>query len=800
MKNNTLYASDITYDFEKARIEGAKDGKVENVVRDKLKEYFPSNLEYLEDTYDKETGTSATAFRDKDTGEVIIAYTGTNPDTDKFNDIVKSDIVEIALSMGAEHYKPAYKFYEKIRAEYGDNIVLTGHSLGGNIAQRVALEYNAPKTIVYNSAPLYIPIEQLAVIISNPEENLIELGLNKIGVSIKDVIAIPIGLINDGMEWLFGIESERQKIKKLEKSFTGSVIRYQSEDDILNNVSDYTKGKYLGKEYVLSDAGSHSIKDIINSQTAQEEIARINGLYQKTITAIDINTDGKDDIKLGEVDLRVKNLLSAGSSSVSNGGKIQLNSDTLRTLSNNLKTSVLNDIALIKKIATLCIEKNNKTRFDFEKRKKQVSEEIKETFKQTNIPQVLENLSSSVGKIIKHKYVLEILNKEYHLRMDQFSSNEKPYVNGGELNSTVYDTQLATLRYAAEPLVNQCYKEGTRDITSLFMERPTILKSWQAVEENAKRLLKESDKAFEGDGLRTGKEDGISQALAQVLSVLEKNAQELDKTLLNTVELTTALAENFDNQDQWIKENIKQGKFTGSNTVRDVPQNYKAYLERDGVFDDVKDVLQAFDKQVEKRSGEYAKKVAEIFQSTLGDFEKGLENWYRFVEDFDRKVEDIKGNYDLSIDVEVKYTSGDEEKTKRYYWGKLERLYPKEVKENVVVAKERISSTTGQIRQTILTSKRTKENLTYLEPSLRKIIEDGVYKGFDLDEIVNSQKVVYEIIEKLEQEIRYVRNHIQTKKMSGKAIGALNGKLEEVEKSLVYYKTFVNDCFGNQAS
>ena len=36
------------------------------------------------------------------------------------------------------HYDEAFTFYERIRQRYGDNITLTGHSLGGNIAQRVA--------------------------------------------------------------------------------------------------------------------------------------------------------------------------------------------------------------------------------------------------------------------------------------------------------------------------------------------------------------------------------------------------------------------------------------------------------------------------------------------------------------------------------------------------------------------------------------------------------------------------------------------------------------------------------------
>ena len=147
MNNNTLYASDLTYEFEKARINGATDDNIIKNAEDIQGKELPEGLEYLKDFYDKDTGSSGTAFKDKDTGEVILAYTGTNPNNDKWNDAVKTDIGRIALGLGDGHVDPARKFYEKIRAEYGDDIILTGHSLGGNLAQWIALYYNVQKTI-----------------------------------------------------------------------------------------------------------------------------------------------------------------------------------------------------------------------------------------------------------------------------------------------------------------------------------------------------------------------------------------------------------------------------------------------------------------------------------------------------------------------------------------------------------------------------------------------------------------------------------------------------------------------------
>ena len=111
------------------------DKEVLEEIVSKMKGRYSNKLEYLDDFYDK------------DTGEVILAYTGTNFKGDAWNDVVKTDIGRIALGLGDGHVDPARKFYEKIRAEYGDDIILTGHSLGGNLAQWIALYYNVQKTI-----------------------------------------------------------------------------------------------------------------------------------------------------------------------------------------------------------------------------------------------------------------------------------------------------------------------------------------------------------------------------------------------------------------------------------------------------------------------------------------------------------------------------------------------------------------------------------------------------------------------------------------------------------------------------
>ncbi len=233
---STLDASNLTYQVENIRVHDSGKTESEELLAEvNFRKEIPSNLEYIDDFYDPSTGTSGTAFKDKNTGKVVVSYTGTNPDGDFIKDGL-TDIYSIGRGFGY-HYDNAYTFYEKMAEKYGaENLILTGHSLGGNVAQRVALKYNARMTIVYNPAPLYVKLTSL-----KDDERV-----------VKNI----------------------QDIEKEMESFTGRVLRINTEGDLLQ-LSSLAGGVYLGEKITLENSGGHGLDAIVNDPAQVAELERI---------------------------------------------------------------------------------------------------------------------------------------------------------------------------------------------------------------------------------------------------------------------------------------------------------------------------------------------------------------------------------------------------------------------------------------------------------------------------------------------------------------------------------------------
>ena len=235
----TSYASFIVYHIE--AMDKAKIPKTmirEYINLQKTVGSFPEEINYVSSFYDVSTGSSGALFENTNEGNYILSYTGTNFYFDRQKDMY-ADVVGICLGQ-AEHMLSCYRFYTRMKKKYGDNIILTGHSLGGSIAQRVAIEYDVQQSIVFNAAPIYLV-------------GGIDIFMDK---------------EKDGELYTVRMKNYLRNVKKIaikKAIFTGNVKRVVSEYDIFTRISELLSiGYYVGDEIIVKDAGMHGIKSFLD--------------------------------------------------------------------------------------------------------------------------------------------------------------------------------------------------------------------------------------------------------------------------------------------------------------------------------------------------------------------------------------------------------------------------------------------------------------------------------------------------------------------------------------------------------
>ena len=272
------YASFIVYHIEAMdKIKVPKRMIQEYVNLQKTVGSFPGELEYVTSFYDEKTGSSGTLFKNTVEENYILAYTGTNFYFDRQKDMY-ADIVGICLGQG-EHLTSCYRFYTRMKKKYGDNIILTGHSLGGSIAQRVAIEYDVKESVVFNAAPIYL-IGGIDIFMDKETDG--ELYVTRMKKYLRNV--------------------KKTAIKKA--TFTGTVKRVVSEYDIFTRISEllsigiksfldiYKKSfdasfeKKEDESFLSGEYKDFSLAEVnILSNFSQERIAELENQFNALLTS-----------------------------------------------------------------------------------------------------------------------------------------------------------------------------------------------------------------------------------------------------------------------------------------------------------------------------------------------------------------------------------------------------------------------------------------------------------------------------------------------------------------------------------
>ena len=137
----------------------------------------------LESAPDNVLGLAYSVFRRAGTGEVVIAYTGTNNSVGDF-------VTDGAAAVGLPDWQIANAalVYQQVKQKYGNNITLTGHSLGGGLASVMAVWFDRP-AVVFDAAPFQLTAAN-PVMLAMTQAKLAALGYSDPAISsaISDFI------------------------------------------------------------------------------------------------------------------------------------------------------------------------------------------------------------------------------------------------------------------------------------------------------------------------------------------------------------------------------------------------------------------------------------------------------------------------------------------------------------------------------------------------------------------------------------------------------------------------------------
>ena len=316
-----------------------------------------------------------------------------------------------------------------------------------------------------------------------------------------------------------------------------------------------------------------------------------------------------------------------------------------------------------------------------------------------------------------------------------------------------------------------------------FNVRSEIALAGEGIINSFKNKIRES---FKGENNRSGFDDGIVDALKEVIRVEKQNVQTLINCFQYMNSAVQITAYSFNESDTDLGNKLKENQqVVGNYQVPTVSSDYNTFLKQTDVFNDVA-VVKAFDKQVDTRteelSGEMINKLSDYFNSVASRAKDILNN----VTENKYYVENAVEKYPIQI---YQKTIGSKDKT---YYGSVESCISeaaaiKEIGEVSKELEEKHSRLLPDIENVLL-------NLPRLKQSLKGSLEELIYGYDNLSGILKAHNLVSDILNKINKQASNFNSLL--KENRGQTINKAEVRLEEIINTTNNVNTMIEDCFG----
>ena len=657
------------------------------------------------------------------------------------------------------------KFAERIKEEYPySDINFTGHSLGGYMAIRTAIK-NKSRATVFNAPD---PANTLS----------------------KD--EIKFALKNPGL--IKNYRNPRDTIGNFGGNRLGTAIYV---DSVINNHG------LTGLGFLTSLVNTyHSLASWTNFDNEGNLVDKNGKAVQKVILEeLDVENDGEVDFKINVENLYPEKLFSPKYVKTVKGSlEIKINHESLQSLSGELKNSIV-DLETALSILNRAESYNNELSSRKENRKETLGQYVADHLKQIQVLDMIGKIDSFFADLDtkKGKYAnFSGYNGTYFFtKFNNIETGDKYLITENGVRFKYYEIScnLTDVGDSSQGVLSNIRKTenvapvgGKGRIVSLSV-RSSIGKLGESVINGFEDRIRAS---FRGENNRSGFDDGIVDALKEIIQVEKKNVQ----TLINcfqymnsTVQLTNY---SFNSSDADLGNKLKANEeVVGNYQVPTLAVDYNTFLNQSGVFDDVA-VVKAFDNQVDTRTKELSKDM----QSKLGDYFQQAKAFMQGSLDSVRKNKDyaekVVADYPTQIYYKERKESGIDNEKK--YYGSVEGDVRrsggiKELAQTGAQLVEKHQSTLDNIDI-------VHEGLSQIEGLLQDSLEELIYGYDNLSGILKAHNIVSQILAKINTQATVFNDLL--KKNTGQTINGLNGRLEEIINITNNVNTMVEDCFGSK--
>ena len=519
-----------------------------------------------------------------------------------------------------------------------------------------------------------------------------------------------------------------------------------------------------------------------------------------TLREIDIEKDGIIDIKIDARGLYPTPLFSGKYVGTTNGApEIIVNHDSLKILAQNLR-EVIRDLETIQEIVTKVENYNNKISAEKPKRKETLQEYIVQHLKEISVIDTIKKIDELYIQLQenRNKY-RQVANYNMYHFSKQFNNWRREWVDeykaywhykGTERKiQAVIGSSNEVLKTIEGSYLGGYLGSGVRDTILRIDVRTEIAKSGEKVINSFKEKIETS---LRGENNRSSYDDGIVEALKEVIRVEKENIETLKKCFEYMVSAVEILSFSFDKTDKELGMTLASNKEVTMNyKAPKVAQDYKTFLKETNVFDDV-DVLKAFDNQVDIRT----KELSEEMTGKLSNYFRETHGLVKDTMDKVRKNKDYVDILEKEYGTKLYYyeqTRGEENEEPIYY-GTIESSLSESgnIKELGRLGRnieERHARTETEIEG-------TQNNLPIMRSMIRSSLEEVIYGYNNLEGIIKAEKIVAELLMKIKTQATGLNNLLEQNK--GNALLSVQHRLNEVLSTTSYVKTMIDDCFGDK--